>query len=292
MTTRERTQAVAAAALWLVVVALDAAGIAATRLDWMDELLAFAALVVVPLGLPLVGVAPPRWFAPLTAAPLIALLLPEGPRAGAVMGVWAAACVAVALQRAVPWLRRPTWQPTELAALVTVAYLCVGAGWAVVSRLGWEPFGFAATIVKLTGVHFHYAGFAAMAIATTAARRRATPGVPAAAAVAAGSAVIATGYFTADVLHSVGAVVLTAGLLAVSTITWRTARPLLRLSAVAPLLPMALAIVYALGRVDVGPSMPIDRMAQIHGTLNAFAFSLAGVVGWRATQAERRGGDR
>lgn len=290
MTAGERTQAVAATALWLVVVTLDAAGITATSLDWMDEVLAFAPLVIVPLGLPLVGVAPPRWFAFLTVTPLVALLLPEGTTAGAVMGIWAAACLAVSLQRGVPWLRRPTWEPTELAALVALAYLCVGAGGAVVSRLGLEPFGFAATIVKLTGVHFHYAGFAAMALATAAARRRPTPGVPAAAAVATGSALIATGYFVADLLHSVGAVVLTAGLLAVSTISWRTRHPLLRLSAVAPLLPMALALVYALGRIDVGPSMPIDRMAQIHGTLNAFAFSLAGVVGWRAMQ--QQGGDR
>jgi hypothetical protein len=31
----------------------------------------------------------------------------------------------------------------------------------------------------------------------------------------------------------------------------------------------------------MGPSMPIERMAQVHGTLNALAFSLAGILGWR-----------
>lgn len=282
------------AAAWVIVVVLDAGGITATHLDWIDELLAPASLVIVPLGLPLVGIAPPRWLVPVTFTPLVALLLPEGVLAAAVSAGWAAACIGLALRRGLPWLRRPTWSVVELGALVALAFLCVGAGSTVVSRLGAQPFGFSKAIVKLTGVHFQYAGFAAMAIAVTAARTATIGrGTAATVLIGVGSVFVAIGHFGPHVLDVAGAASLTIGLLLVSTMSWSAAArakkgtaALLRTSAAAPLLPMALALVYAFGRMEIGPSMSIERMAQVHGTLNAFAFSLAGIVGWRrATEA-------
>lgn len=38
-------------------------------------------------------------------------------------------------------------------------FLPIGAAWAWADRLGWQPMGFQSTIVLLTAVHFHYAGF-------------------------------------------------------------------------------------------------------------------------------------
>jgi hypothetical protein len=285
------------AAAWAIIVVLDAAGVTATHLDWIDELLAFAPLVIVPLGLPLMGVEPPRWLFPLALALPAALLLPEGAAAAAAAAAWLAGCVALLLRRGLPWLRRPTWSPAELTALAALAFLCVGAGWAVVSRLGAQPYGFSDAIVKLTGVHFHYAGFAALAIAAAASRTSTRPTATVAPVlIAGGSVLVAIGHFGPHVLDVAGAASLTVGLLLVGTHSWRAARhaasrpaALLRTSAVAPLLPMALALVYAFGRLEIGPSMPIERMAQVHGTLNAFAFSLAGIVGWRHVRSHAQG---
>ncbi|HEX9969945.1 MAG TPA: hypothetical protein VGB03_07380, partial [Acidimicrobiales bacterium] len=103
-------------AAWAIVVALDAAGIVATHLDWIDELLAFAPLVIVPLGLPLVGIEPPRWLFPFTFALPIALLFPEGAAAAGVAVAWLAACLALLLRRGLQWLRRPTWSSADLTA--------------------------------------------------------------------------------------------------------------------------------------------------------------------------------
>jgi len=237
-------------------------------MSWIALLLAFAPLVIVPLGLRVLGMPPPLPFTLATVAPLVSLLLPVGPAAGAIATIWFAACAAITVGPALAWLRRPRWD----AGLVALAYLCVGAGWLVMSRAGVRVSGFGPTIVELTAVHFHYAGFAALVLA---ARH-----TVAAALVAGGTVLVAVGHFGTHELDVAGAAALTAGLLALGWSTWRTTtHPLLRISAATPVVSMALALAYALGRIDVGPSVPIDDMARFHGTLNAFGFALAGLVG-------------
>jgi hypothetical protein len=49
-------------------------------------------------------------------------------------------------------------------------YLPIGGAWLVASRLGIQPLGFGDTIVLLTAVHFHFAGFAAPVLAGLAGR--------------------------------------------------------------------------------------------------------------------------
>jgi hypothetical protein len=239
-------------------------------MTWIDVLLAFAPLVVVSTALPLVGVdhLPPMW---LRAAPLVALLLPEGPIGAVPALAWLAWCAALAARRA--------WAVWPLGETVACAYLAVGAAWLVVSRLGLTPFDFGETIVELTAVHFHYAGFAALALAC------ASGSVVAVTAIAAGSVLVAVGHFGTHELDVAGAVALTFGLLVVADRSWRTGRLVLRLAALAVPASMALALVYALGRIDIGPSIDVQRMAQVHGTLNAVVLSWGGAVGWRAVHA-------
>jgi hypothetical protein len=59
-----------------------------------------------------------------------------------------------------------------------------------------------------------------------------------------------------------------------------SARVILRLSALAPLLPMVLAVEYSAGHVFGFPTLDIQGMALIHGDLNAIGFSLLGLVAW------------
>jgi hypothetical protein len=58
------------------------------------------------------------------------------------------------------------------------------------------------------------------------------------------------------------------------------ARILLRASALAPLVPMVLAVEYSAGHVFGFPTLDIHAMALIHGDLNALGFSLLGLLGW------------
>ena len=51
-----------------------------------------------------------------------------------------------------------------------MVYLPIGGAWLVASRLGIQPLGFGDTIVLLTAIHFHFAGFAAPLLAGFAGR--------------------------------------------------------------------------------------------------------------------------
>ena len=75
-----------------------------------------------------------------------------------------------ALAGLVELIERRSLRPTDLAPAAAVAYLSVGAGWLVLSRAGLRPEGFSHEIVELTGVHFHYAGFAATLMAALTMR--------------------------------------------------------------------------------------------------------------------------
>jgi len=49
---------------------------------------------------------------------------------------------------------------------------------------------------------------------------------------------------------------------------------------------MVLGVFWAVGQhLDV-PALDVPAMARVHGTLNAFGFSLAGLLGWLARHAD------
>ena len=130
-----------------------------------------APLVVVPLGYRLLEMA-----APGSRPPAVVLrLMPVG--AGLlVVSFWLPAGP-VAAVLAAPWLGDHRRGPPLLAGVrlvrdpdrfrlgvrhatdAAVAFLAVGATFAVIDRLGVQPFGFSATVILLTAVHFHFAGF-------------------------------------------------------------------------------------------------------------------------------------
>jgi YndJ-like protein len=168
--------------------------------------------------------------------------------------------------------------------------------------------GFSPAIVELTGVHFHYAGFAAtvMGALTASALAQREGRLPllaeaAALCLAAGTPLTAAGIATSSALFTVaGPIILAVGVLTTAALSAflvapaagdRWARFLLRLSSAAVVVPMLLGVDYALSRVFPSlPALDIPTMALIHGDLNAVAFSLAGILGW--TLALRGGGLR
>lgn len=151
--------------------------------------------------------------------------------------------------------------------------------------------------MELTAVHFHYAGFAAALIAGTATatagpKARRTAGA-ATLLILAGSPFVAAGFALFGPLQIAGAALLTVGLLALAWVTIRRivpnlhdqpARWLLTASSLAVIVPMLLAVQWAVGHNYGTPALSIPDMALFHGTLNAFGFTLCGLLGWlRAT---------
>jgi hypothetical protein len=60
----------------------------------------------------------------------------------------------------------------------------------------------------------------------------------------------------------------------------KAGRALLVVSAFSPIVPMVLAVQWALAQYVSMPALSIDAMASTHGVLNAVGFVVAGLAGW------------
>ncbi len=117
--------------------------------------------------------------------------------------------------------------------------------------------------------------------------------------VLVGPPVVAVGFKFVPPLQIVGAVLLTVGL---SMLSWLTARivvpavgnrlaaAMLGASCVAVVVPMLLAVWWALGMATALPAPSVPMMARSHGLTNALGFAFLGVLGWRRLRREEPGG--
>jgi hypothetical protein len=292
------------------------------HLTLVDLLLLLAPLVIVPLGLRLVPFTAARARRTLLVARLVQPVgavaavasfgINPGWIAGAIALGWLITCAIASFAGLLELIELRSLRPVHLVPAAAVAYLSVGAGWLVLSRAGLRPEGFSHEIVELTGVHFHYAGFAAtlMAALTMGALRErgrlAALASVAAMLIVVGVPITAAGIATGSGLLTVaGPVLLGTGVLSVAGITglaiapgiraetslprlwgragWgpdALARWLLLVSAAGVVVPMLLGVDYAIGRVFPIPALDLRAMALIHGDLNALVFALCGLLGW------------
>ncbi|HEY3229481.1 MAG TPA: YndJ family protein [Roseiflexaceae bacterium] len=311
-----RASAILGGVIWLILFAASASNDG--TLAMITYLLLFAVLVITPLALPLVApvelvssqALPYR--AALVVQPFVAALviisffLPAGiPAALCVLG-WLLLTSLVALFGLFRLLSRNSLRADELCIDAGLFYLPVGAVWLIFSRLGANPLGFDNTIVILTAVHFHYAGFGAPILAGLAGRRLATirPAAwrlfrPVAAGVIAGIALVAAGITLArftPLLEVAAAVLFAASLLGLAGLVLfvvvpatqpRFARGLLAVSAGSLLVTMPLAGGYTVGRFAGFPLVGIPRMVEVHGWMNALGFVLCGLLAWTFSTEER-----
>lgn len=263
-------------------------------------LLLIAPLVVVPLGLRLVPLAGRRARSLLEVAivlqPVGALaavasfLLPRGLWAALPAGAWLAVCGVAAAAGLAELLESRSLAPAHLLPAAALGFLAVGGAWLVASR-GAVDLGYSASITELTAVHFHYAGFAAtlMSALALAALRSRLSGI-AGLLVVAGTPLTATGIAArSPALTVAGPILLATGLLLNAGATAVLVAPrktgvgrwLLFLSSLAVVVPMLLGVDYAVARVWPVPSLDLRTMALVHGDLNAIAYALAGLAGWK-----------
>ena len=291
--------------VWLALVATRLVGL--TGLTLIDLLFVLAPLVIAPLGLALIafdeGLPQVLLRAAIRVQPagaavaVVAFLLPIGLPAAILSTIWLLICGVAALGALAHLIQGRSLHPERLATAAAVGFMAFGAIWLVLSRAGVAPIGLSPIIVEMTAVHFHFTGFAATLMAALLLTRlREDRGVARQVAMAAalllvaGSPVLAMGWATpVHLLQVAGAILVATGVVATAAVLFfkctslfesTAARVLLRLSALAPLLPMVLAVEYSAGHVFGFPTLDIQGMALIHGDLNALGFSLLGLIAW------------
>jgi len=291
--------AVFGACLWAV---LTLAG----GLSQVERALALAPLVVVPLG---VGLAARGEFTGLSARLLgaavallpvgaasmaLSLVIETGPVAAGLAAPWVFVTSLLALAGVSRAVDRGTIRPLNVALVdAGLAYVPVAAAALVLSHLGITPW-FDPTIVLLTAVHFHFAGFALPVLAGVTGRHlggfdgaaRAVAGV-----ILVGPAIIAVGISVSPLVEVVAVGAFTLAVAAFGLLTLVRAAPsldalsavLVGVSALALPASMALALGYGVAAFSgTNPlGLSIGRMVTLHGSLNAYGFALCGVLGWR-----------
>jgi hypothetical protein len=301
---------IAGIAVWLLLFLIDLPFIG--DLVGVARLFLFAVLVVVPLPLALITstdelIAP--WplrtagavYGPAAVCVVASMLLPPGDLAALLTLPWLLFSGLVALAGLAHFLAHRFSSAPQLCIAAGLLYMPVGGVWFTLSRLGANPLGFGDTIVLLTAVHFHYAGYALPILAGWTGRWLARK-VPksmhlfryVAAGVVAGMALVAAGItvtaLTGSLLLEGAAVaVLALSVLALSALLLRhvlaavmdpLARLLLLLSALSPFVSMLFALAYVGGRLSGAWQLTITEMIGWHGWLNAAGLVLCGLLAW------------
>jgi hypothetical protein len=291
--------AIFGAGLWVVLVLSGG-------LSQVERALALAPLVVVPLG---VGLAATGEFAGLSgrllgaavallpvgaASMALSLVVDAGPVAAGLAAPWVFVTSLLALAGVSRTVERGTVRPLDRALVdAGLAYVPVAAVALVLSHLG-ITFWFEPTIVLLTAVHFHFAGFALPVLAGVTGRHLGGfDGVvrAVAAVILVGPAIIAVGISFSPLVEvvAVGAftvAVATFGLLTlVRIVPSLDLLPAALVGASALALPASMVLALGYGVAAFSGTNPlglsIGRMVTLHGSLNAYGFALCGVVGWR-----------
>jgi hypothetical protein len=252
----------------------------------------FGILVIGPLAMLVSrpdGFIRVAFFAALPTGALLAFAeFPHGLQAAPYFAV----TVLIALRGA--WLaltRKPGRDTIRAAGFV---YVGVAGAWTWAEAAGVH-FGFGPVIALLTGVHFHYAGFALQALAWRAASNRA--GLLAGWGTTVGTPLVGVSFWFNPTAELVASVFLASAVVLVAAVQARQARRmkfpanvLIWLSSLSVLAGMVLAVGYPAGIVFETYWLSIPTMVKTHGMLNGFGFCLCGLLarlmtGGKGTQA-------
>jgi hypothetical protein len=218
--------------------------------------------------------------------------LPQGPFAGLLAIPWALFTGSTAFLVGIRCLDQRSWSLPQICNGVAFVYLTIGAGWAVLDRLGVRPLDFEPVIVLLTAIHFHYAGFVLpLLVAGVASVHPGVFGKAACVAVTLGVPLVAIGITATQLglpkwIETCAALCLAAAgcasavLLCRHALTARVhlARLCWMVSGLSLAASMILAGLYASRFLVSMDWLDIPLMRATHGTANAFGFGLLGVI--------------
>lgn len=298
-----RISAIGGVVAWLLLLLTTTSDLRETEV--IHKVVFFGMLVVVPLGLSLVPTPGEQvsslyrlavFAQPVAALPAIAsFYLESGPLAAVLSSSWAMLSGLIALIGLMRFKSRGLYPVEESSIDAGLLYLPVAGVWLIVYRLGIQPFDYGETIILLTVIHFHFAGFAAPIIAGMGGRVLATRKHPqvvfrlSVLAIVASMPLVAAGITFSPWLGLVGTLLLTAGLvmLAVLTVGWVipaiapfSSRLLLFVGALCSCAAMILACFYAYSLPLKLLIIDIPTMALTHGILNAFGFVACSLLAW------------
>ena len=288
--------------MWLLLLLTTTSDLRETEV--IHKVVFFGMLVVVPLGLSLVPVQEESsslyrlavLVQPVAALPAIASFYVEtGPLAAALASAWFILTGLIAQCGLLRFKSRGLYPIEESSIDAGLLYLPVAGLWLIVYRLGIQPFDYGETIILLTVVHFHFAGFAALIIAGMSGRVLATRKHPqlvfrlSVFAIVASMPLVAAGITFSPWMGLIGTLLLSVGLvmLAVLTVGWvipavapLTVRLLLVVGAFSSCTAMVLACLYAYSLPMKLLIIDIPTMALTHGILNAFGFVACSLLAW------------
>lgn len=277
------------------------------EIELIHKIVFYAFLVIVPLALSLVSQGDQTGrlglyrlivlVQPVAAAVTIAsFFIEKGLLSAALSVAWFILTALVALLGVTRLLARRFYPLEELSVDAGLLYLPVAGAWLVVYRLGVQPFDYGETIILLTVIHFHFAGFAAPIIAGMVGRMLATtqdqpskifPVIVL--ALVGAMPLIAAGITFSPWLGLIGTLLLTTGLVLLAVLTlaraWpaiasTSARVLFVIAALSSCVAMVLACLYAYSIVSKTLIIRIPTMAMTHGVLNAFGFVTCSLIAW------------
>jgi YndJ-like protein len=283
------------------------------EVELIHKIVFFAVLVIVPLGLSLVTAGEQRMSALLYRAAVLAqpvaavitiasFFFEKGLLSASLSAVWLVVSGLVALLGLSRFTARGLYPLHESSIDAGLLYLPVAGGWLIIYRLGVQPFDYGETIILLTVVHFHFAGFAAPIIAGLTGKVLATTKHPPGSmyafvvlAIVGAMPLVAAGITFSPWMGLAGTLLLSAGLvtLAVLTVgrvlrvvTARSARLLLLIAALSSCTAMVLACLYAYSLVAHVLILRLPTMAMTHGLLNAFGFATCSLLAWSINNAK------
>jgi hypothetical protein len=182
-----------------------------------------------------------------------------------------------------PWMKR-----LSLSCLYgSCFYLLVGAFFLLMAARSVAFGGFSVAILKLTAIHFHYAGFSALLVVASARMLMDInhPGQRAlytfiATGSLAGPALTGLGIAWSPTLEVAGSFFLLLAMLALSLVLFIQARKLpgriyalLFLAASSLFVAMSFALLFILARFMDTPLISVLQMLRTHGMLNSFLFT-------------------
>lgn len=269
----------------------------------IENVLLLAVLVIVPMVILLLSVGTHsrltghlislQPIASITST--AALLIPAGIVAGLLTAPWVLLTGLLALS-GVDYVMRHnrTLRIEDVAITAGLLYSAVGGGWLTISRSGLQPLEFPDVIVALTAVHFHYAGLTASIVIGHSGRLLRNAQVPLAipyhgsvAGIVVGVLLVAVGITISPHLEVVGSLLIAIsltmhGILILSKLMPHLRHPLAKIilpvAMVSVIVGMGLASVYAVGEFMGQSVLSIPQMTHYHGALNAFGFSLGGLL--------------
>ena len=265
-------------------------------LQYVTLLLLVAVLILVPIGLELLGIrqAVKKRILVASISFWAAFLLEESIVSTLLILPWLTFVSYVGIWQSKQFLQKRKKRISAYCFLAACLYMPVAAIWAMFDRMDIQPMGFSPTIVLLTAVHFHYAGFLLPLISGMILKKENKKifqliawgvilGIP---LVAVG--IISEQYHLPHFIEITAVCLMTFSAASIGFLQVQKGIRIYKkptgvfflLGGLALVGGMTLAFFYGIRSLVPIPLLTIPWMYVVHGTLNAVGFALPSLFAW------------